>query len=254
MAGVIALCSAKGSPGVTSTTLALAYAWPRAVLVVEADVTAGSTILAGHLNGRAPHERGLLGIGLAHRRHGRLSQEDVWGQTIELADDRFLLPGLGDPVQAAQMTATWAALGVVLRAMPDVDVLIDLGRLGTAFDASALLASCHTVIAVTRCTLVDAYSLTRRLPVLISLTTPETVCLTTIGPKAPYAPAELARKLAVPLLAEFPWDPGTAAGYSHGLPPSRRRSPSPLAAAGAAAAGQLVDRGARITLDQGASS
>jgi cellulose biosynthesis protein BcsQ len=251
VAALVTLCSAKGSPGVTTTALSLAYAWPRPVLIVEADVTAGSTILAGHLNGRTPHERGLLGLGLAHRRHGRLVAEDVWTQTIGLAEGRFLLPGLGDPVQAAQMTAAWAALGEVLRELPDVDVVVDFGRLGSAFDAAPLLTASDSIIVLARCTLVDAYALTRRLPVLTSLHGPEAVSLMTIGPKDPYAPAELARKLAVPLLAEMPWDPGTAAFLSHGRQPSRRRSAAPLTTASTAAAVTILKDRSRLTFGQG---
>ena len=39
---VIALASASGSPGVTTTALGLALLWPRPVLLVEADPTGGS--------------------------------------------------------------------------------------------------------------------------------------------------------------------------------------------------------------------
>ena len=39
---VIALTSASGSPGVTTTALGLALLWPRPVLLVEADPTGGS--------------------------------------------------------------------------------------------------------------------------------------------------------------------------------------------------------------------
>ena len=45
---VVALASASGSPGVTTTALGLALLWPRPVLLVEADPTGGSR-LAGRL-------------------------------------------------------------------------------------------------------------------------------------------------------------------------------------------------------------
>ena len=44
---VICLTSASGSPGVTTTAVGLAFCWPRPVLLVEADPTGGSGILAG---------------------------------------------------------------------------------------------------------------------------------------------------------------------------------------------------------------
>lgn len=43
---VITVTSANGAPGVTTTALALALAWPRPCLLVEADVAGGSSILA----------------------------------------------------------------------------------------------------------------------------------------------------------------------------------------------------------------
>jgi hypothetical protein len=49
---VYTLVSASGSPGVTTTALALASVWPRPVIVVEADPTGGSAILAGYFRGQ----------------------------------------------------------------------------------------------------------------------------------------------------------------------------------------------------------
>jgi hypothetical protein len=240
VATIVTLCSAKGSPGATTSSLALAYAWPRAVLLVEADVSAGSGILAGHLNGREAHERGLLGIGLAFRRQGRITEEDIWRQSIELAEGRFLLPGLWDPVQAAQLTSAWPALAKTLRDLSDVDVIIDFGRLGTAFDAASLLPHSDLVLAVGRCSLGDAYALTRRLPTLASSLQSNVLRLATVGPRDPYPPAELARKLDIPLLCELPWDPVGAGVYSHGRPGHRRRSQASLDAAAMEAAAHIL--------------
>ena len=42
---LIALCSAKGAPGVTTSGLALALSWPRPVVLAELD-PAGGDVLA----------------------------------------------------------------------------------------------------------------------------------------------------------------------------------------------------------------
>ena len=68
---VVAFTSAKGAPGVTVTALAATLRWPRPVLLVEADVAGGSSILAGYLRGQVPHSRSLLGLSMALR-SGRL--------------------------------------------------------------------------------------------------------------------------------------------------------------------------------------
>ena len=54
---VIALASASGSPGVTTTALGLAMLWPRPVLLVEADPTGGSGLLAGYFRGTREYRR-----------------------------------------------------------------------------------------------------------------------------------------------------------------------------------------------------
>ena len=43
---LIALCSAKGAPGVTTSGLALTLSWPRGVVLAELD-PAGGDVLAG---------------------------------------------------------------------------------------------------------------------------------------------------------------------------------------------------------------
>ena len=68
---VVALTSAKGSPGVTTTALGLATAWPsvhpnRRVLLAEVD-PAGGDIAAGYLRGEAQAGRGLLALAAAAR-------------------------------------------------------------------------------------------------------------------------------------------------------------------------------------------
>ncbi len=62
----IALVSAKGSPGVTTTALALSHAWPevhpeRRVLIAECDA-AGGDIATGYLRGTLDDSRGLLAL------------------------------------------------------------------------------------------------------------------------------------------------------------------------------------------------
>ena len=53
---VVALASASGSPGVTTTALGLALLWPRPVLLVEADPTGGSGLLAGYFRGTREYD------------------------------------------------------------------------------------------------------------------------------------------------------------------------------------------------------
>ena len=70
---VICLTAAAGSPGVTSTVLGMALCWPRPVLVVEADPTAGSAILAGRFRGL----QGDIGRARFPAAHGTLEEHAV---------------------------------------------------------------------------------------------------------------------------------------------------------------------------------
>ena len=62
---LIALCSAKGAPGVTTSALALALSWPRPVILAELD-PAGGDVLAGYGRGELS-AGGLADLELAAR-------------------------------------------------------------------------------------------------------------------------------------------------------------------------------------------
>jgi hypothetical protein len=62
---VIALTSASGSPGVTTTAVGMALLWPRPLILVDADPTGGSGILAGYFRGTREYEAGLIELALS---------------------------------------------------------------------------------------------------------------------------------------------------------------------------------------------
>jgi len=64
---VVAFASAKGAPGVTTSVLALAFAWHRPALVVEADMAGSSSVLSGFLRGGTDHSRGIVGLSIQRR-------------------------------------------------------------------------------------------------------------------------------------------------------------------------------------------
>ena len=57
---LIALCSVKGAPGVTTSALALALSWPRPVVLAELD-PAGGDVLPGYGRGE-PFAGGLADL------------------------------------------------------------------------------------------------------------------------------------------------------------------------------------------------
>lgn len=241
---MIALVSAKGSPGVTVTALAWTLSWSGRCLLAECD-PAGGDLLAGYLRGELPARRGLAELAVAELR-GRLQQE-FWSQLIDLdapRRERLLLPGVTDPAQSATVASVWQPIAEHLREVevgPDgYQVLVDCGRLTTPHVGWPLLEAAEWVLLVVRGTLP---SLSAALPAIRTLRRELTggsggpelgLVLVDTGP---YRAAEVARRLDTEVVVTLPEDPRTAARLSLGGPVPRR---SPLARAAASAQYRLT--------------
>jgi hypothetical protein len=253
---VLAFASAKGAPGVTTSVLALAFAWHRPALVVEADMSGSSSALSGFLRGGTDHSHGLVGLSVAARQHG-FTDQGLWEQCLRLGEERYLLPGIADPAQAAALTTAWGPLAGVLADLEaaGLDVLVDVGRLGTAYAPLPLLRAADAVVLVTRSRLPDVYALSRRTPSLrtdlAASQDDESLCVLTVGDGRPYSSREIEVSLGVRVASSLAWDPVSADVYAVGAPPGRHFESSPLvrtAATTASALSALVrDRRARIT-------
>src|SRR6188472_228780 len=128
---LIVLASAAGSPGVTTTAVGLALSWPRPVLLVEADPTGGSAILAGYFRGGTAHPAGLIDLAWADRQ-GSLAAA-LPGLTLPIPDSQAsLLPGIRAHGQSRSLTGLWESLISTLKGLEQTgqDVIVDAGRLG----------------------------------------------------------------------------------------------------------------------------
>jgi hypothetical protein len=226
---VVALASVTGAPGVTTTVVALALAWPRPCLVVEADVTGGSAILAGYLHGSVPHDRGLVDLAMAQRRGSLAEGLHRASLPLGLSPHARLVPGLTTPAQVATMASLWEPLAVVLQGLErtGTDVLVDAGRLGAAGEPGPLLREADQVLVVTGTRLPGIPALPGRLRLLREElerigTGEDTLGLLVVGENRPYSARELAKFTGVPSVATMAWDPPTAAAFSTGSPPPRR--------------------------------
>ncbi|HYY09594.1 MAG TPA: hypothetical protein VE781_01575 [Kineosporiaceae bacterium] len=252
---VLAFASAKGAPGVTTTVLALAFAWHRPALVVEADMAGSSSVLAGFLRGGTDHSHGLVGLAIAARQHG-FTDRGLWEQCLRLGEERYLLPGIADPGQAAGLTTAWGPLAGVLADLEaaGVDVLVDAGRLGTAYAPLPLLRAADTVVLVTGTRLPDVYALSRRTPSLrndlAASHDTESLCAVTVGEGRPYTNREIETSLGLRVAGSLAWDPVNAEVYSVGAPPGRRFETSHLVRTASSVAstlsGLVRDRRARL--------
>lgn len=226
---VIALTSAQGSPGVTTTVLGLALAWPRPCLLVDADPTGASAILAGYFHGQDVASNGtLIDLAIAHR-HGRLA-EDLPGTTMRIPDSSVdFLPGATSHAQAHTLETLWDPLVDVLRGLGrnGQDVLVDAGRLGLAGSPEALLATADLTLLVTRSrlpALVGAKSWADTLRKRFTLNgAPTNLGVLLIGAGQPYSAGNVASVLELPVVASLAWDPVSAEVFSLGATPARRR-------------------------------
>jgi hypothetical protein len=230
---MVVLASASGSPGVTTSALGLALTWPRPVLLVEADPTGGSAVLAGYFRGAAPHTTGLIDLAWAHR-DGSLAAAlpeltmQVPGTSVSL------MPGVRAHGQSRSLTGLWDPLAAALKGLDGAgqDVIVDAGRLGLDGCPEPLVYGADLTLLVMRSDLVglsaarswadtlrNGFATTGgagRLGILL------------VGEGRPYRSREVAKVLKVPVTASLAWQPEAAAVFAHGAKASRRFDGSAL--------------------------
>ncbi|TYB43870.1 hypothetical protein [Actinomadura chibensis] len=216
------LVSAGGSPGVTTTALGLALAWPGKVLLAECDPM-GRRVLPGYMADRLEGSAGpgLLGLATSARAEpeGSLSLEDY---VFPIADDGpvGLLHGVRDPRNASQLVALWPLLVQALTAR-DGDAIADLGRVGGAETPVPLLAAADVVVVVLKPTLVQVDAVRPRLDVVRALVADQALVGLCVVEDGPYRTVEMERALKVPVLAELPHSTSDARVLSDGARPRR---------------------------------
>ncbi len=212
---IVSIISASGAPGATTTALALAACRPHETLVVECCV--GSPILAGFAAGRIPHSSGILQ--LASAAHGAELRPAVQTGTVELSEGNIrVLPGLTNPQQAAALDDyVWQQTARALRESGG-DVVVDAGRIGSNVFPTALVQASDHVFLAMRTTLPSIATASRVVPAMVQLLTAESVSFSAlvIGNRSPYDAAAAAGQAGLPLKANIPWDPRSAAVFTEG--------------------------------------
>ncbi len=230
---VIALTSASGSPGVTTTAVGLALSWPRPVVLVEADPTGGSPVLAGFFRGTLAPARGLIDLALAYR-EGRLEAALPQVLLPIPGHDAWLLPGVRGHVQARSLSPVWEPLAQALRDLDRTgqDVIVDAGRLGLTGSPEAVLYGADLTLLVMRTDLVAlsgakswAHTLAEQ---SLTVGAGATLGVLLVGERRPYAAADVAKVMSLPVVASLAWDPAAAAVFSDGASPPRRFDTGPL--------------------------
>lgn len=237
---MIALVSAKGSPGATTSALAFTLAWPGRCLLAECD-PAGGDVLAGYLRGALDAQRGLAQLAVAELR-GRLADE-FDRQLVDLAPpgrQRLLLPGVRDPAQSATVAPVWGAIAEHLRQLEDGGgtVVADCGRLSSPQLGWPLLQAADRVLLVVRGTLPSVFHAVPAISQLHRELAPRADRLALLVVEVgPYPAQEVVERLQLPLVASLPGDRRSAGALSFGGAVHRRR---PLLRSAAAAYPALV--------------
>ena len=236
---IVALVSAKGSPGVTTTALACTLAWQRRVVLAECD-PAGGSLLAGYLEGALEGPRGIGELAVAELRDGRLEQ-DFWSQLIDLdapRRERLLLPGVVNPAQAGSVAPLWQRFADFFERLadgdPGYDVIVDCGRLYVPHPPWPVLRAASAVLLVTGGRLPDVSSARSAAEVIARDlreygVPPETLRLLVVGDG--HSRGEISRALQLPVIGQLPTDERTARVLSYGGTVRARR---PLLRAAAA--------------------
>ena len=230
---LVALVSAKGAPGVTTTALCLAAGAAGLGMVVEVDPAGGDLECW-----TGPHgEAGL--VGLAARPHSFGTRSDLDGYAVDIADGlRAVVAPTTETAMAGLVSRSIDQLGQALAASGELDVFADLGRFSGSSATTPLAAASDVVVVVCRPTL-DSIEHARGLlapgGVVDATATPAAVVV--VGGDRPYGPDEIARALSVPVVGVLPWDPrAVVALVEQGLGRVWQRSALAAAAADIAAA------------------
>jgi MinD-like ATPase involved in chromosome partitioning or flagellar assembly len=166
---LVVFCADKGSPGVTTTALALAATWPRPVGLAELDPSGGDLALrltdpAGrHALAARPN---LLSWAAAVRISP--APRLLWEHCQTAVGGLAVLPGLAGAEQAAGLNTLWPELAAALRSTAGRDVLADLGRLLPDSPALPVLAAADLAVVVTAATLEGLVHTRDRVASLIS--------------------------------------------------------------------------------------
>lgn len=144
------LCSAKGSPGTTSSALALAAAWPHQVTLVEADESGSSlAIRARTENDKALRETPTVATLAAAARSHDVDPHLVMHHGQDLNNQVHIVPGVATQESGSGMVALWDGLANALAAS-ETDVLVDVGRIHSASLAMSLVQAADAVVVVCR--------------------------------------------------------------------------------------------------------
>ncbi|WP_329562063.1 hypothetical protein [Kitasatospora sp. NBC_01266] len=215
---LIVVGSAKGAPGVSTTALALAAAWPgeQVPVVVEADPWGGDALARfGLLDSPS-----LVTLAAAARRAG-LAERLVYTHA------QLLLGGVPVVAAPAVPAQSSAALGVLEEHWPDIELgqtvmLADVGRMGPSLGpVGNLVAAADLAVLVTRGAIEDLAHAEAAVPRLRAVV--RRVAVVVVG-QCGWSAVEVGQVLGADVCWQLPFD-ARSARVLRGAPAERRLPP-----------------------------
>ena len=215
---VIAVGSAKASPGVTSLSVGLGLSWEattgRRAVLVEADSDGG--VLAARfglaltpslveLSGTARHELTINRL--------QANSQLLAGQLPAL-----VAPGCGETA-ALVLSPMAERLADGLGRFDDVDAVVDVGRVRSDSPSADLIKRCNLLVLVARPRFDHLVPLVHQARRLVAHEIPTT--LVCVGDR-PYPPTEMAKASQLDLLGVMAHEPRVIQALGSGLPANRR--------------------------------
>lgn len=214
---LIAVASAKGSPGVTTLCYGLAWHYPISGgrIIVEADPD-GGVIAARRGCGFEP---GLIELAAAVRRGGDAEPGLAAGFAQILGGQVLVIPAPASPEQVhAALTSSAAPMAKAVSALP-MTSFVDLGRVSARSPSLEFARRSVVTLLLVRPELSEIQHLPSRIETLQRAGgNVELVC---VGHR-PYDPVDVADHVGLPLFGVWPDDAEIAGTFWHDRHPSKR--------------------------------
>jgi hypothetical protein len=214
---VIAVVGGKGSPGATSTAVALARAWggvtSRTGIAIDLDPFGGD-FAAGALAGSVPAGLGVLALATDR---GPEPAAAVTAAAVEVdGASAMLIPGVPDSARGGAIPLAWAVVAGARTDLADqgVDIFVDGGRMDPGTATPVWLPDAAISVLVVRPSLPWVSAARRLARTWPAGSKPHVVV---VDAPSPYRVEEVVRAVELPLAGVVAFDPRAALVHSDGL-------------------------------------
>jgi MinD-like ATPase involved in chromosome partitioning or flagellar assembly len=205
---LVAFCSGKGSPGVSTLASVVGAVWPQERQIVVAECDPSGNDLAARF--RLSPRLGMTSLVLAHRRSSAAESKTMLdGHLQTLPGGLEVLVGPVNPDASSSLDRELG--GVVPTIFPSgVDILVDCGRIvsGAGGQLEILKVADHVVVTTRSDAAAFAHTLWT-LDRIRDMTTKLTCSIAVVGP-GPFRVGEIEHVLQARVLGVIPFDPRSA--------------------------------------------